>query len=166
MALSESAVEELLAALAVGEGTDLVRELAGWALQELIELEAVEAIGADRWERSAGSAHASQWVSAAGVVDQGGGSAGGDPEVSQGFVLPGDSRTPTAHRPGLVRGGDGGLRQRREHTRSVDDLVVAMGIDTGISKSEVSRICAGLDDTGCGVPGSHAGTCRVPVCLS
>jgi putative transposase len=31
-------------------------------------------------------------------------------------------------------------------TRAVDDLVAAMGIDTGISKSEVSRICAGLDE--------------------
>jgi putative transposase len=31
-------------------------------------------------------------------------------------------------------------------TRAVDDLVAALGIDTGISKSEVSRICAGLDE--------------------
>ena len=31
-------------------------------------------------------------------------------------------------------------------TRSVDDLVAAMGVDTGISKSEVSRICKGLDE--------------------
>jgi putative transposase len=30
-------------------------------------------------------------------------------------------------------------------TRKVDDLVIAMGADTGISKSEVSRICADLD---------------------
>ena len=30
-------------------------------------------------------------------------------------------------------------------TRKVDDLVKALGADTGISKSEVSRICAGLD---------------------
>jgi putative transposase len=30
-------------------------------------------------------------------------------------------------------------------TRSVDDLVAAMGVETGVSKSEVSRICAGLD---------------------
>jgi transposase-like protein len=30
-------------------------------------------------------------------------------------------------------------------TRKVDDLVKALGVDTGISKSEVSRICAGLD---------------------
>ena len=31
-------------------------------------------------------------------------------------------------------------------TRSVDDLVAALGIDSGISKSEVSRICGGLDE--------------------
>ena len=30
-------------------------------------------------------------------------------------------------------------------TRKVDDLVAAMGADTGISKSEVSRICTDLD---------------------
>ena len=31
-------------------------------------------------------------------------------------------------------------------TRKVDDLVEALGADTGISKSEVSRMCAGLDE--------------------
>jgi putative transposase len=31
-------------------------------------------------------------------------------------------------------------------TRKVDDLVSALGVDAGISKSEVSRICAGLDE--------------------
>ena len=31
-------------------------------------------------------------------------------------------------------------------TRAVDDLVEAMGVDAGISKSEVSRICAGLNE--------------------
>ena len=31
-------------------------------------------------------------------------------------------------------------------TRSVDDLVGALGADSGIKKSEVTRICAGLDD--------------------
>ena len=30
-------------------------------------------------------------------------------------------------------------------TRKVDDLVRALGADSGISKSEVSRICAALD---------------------
>jgi putative transposase len=31
-------------------------------------------------------------------------------------------------------------------TRAVDDLVVAMGATNGISKSEASRICQGLDE--------------------
>jgi transposase-like protein len=31
-------------------------------------------------------------------------------------------------------------------TPSVDDLVAALGVESGISKSEVSRICAGLDE--------------------
>jgi putative transposase len=31
-------------------------------------------------------------------------------------------------------------------TRKVDDLVAALGVESGISKSEVSRICAQLDD--------------------
>ena len=31
-------------------------------------------------------------------------------------------------------------------TRAVDDLGATMGVDTGISKSEVSRICTGLDE--------------------
>jgi putative transposase len=30
-------------------------------------------------------------------------------------------------------------------TRKVDDLVRALGVETGISKSEVSRICVELD---------------------
>ncbi len=36
MDLSDSALPELLDALRVGDGTDLVRELAQWALQQLI----------------------------------------------------------------------------------------------------------------------------------
>ena len=54
MALNESAVEDLLDALRAGEGTDLIREIAGWVLNELIEAEAVEAIGARRYERTPG----------------------------------------------------------------------------------------------------------------
>ncbi len=54
MALDESAVSALLDALRVGEGTDLVRELAQWALQQLIEEEATEKIGAGRYERADG----------------------------------------------------------------------------------------------------------------
>ena len=31
-------------------------------------------------------------------------------------------------------------------TRKFDDLVTALGVDAGISKSEVSRICAAMDE--------------------
>ena len=44
-------------------------------------------------------------------------------------------------------------------TRAVDDLVAALGIDSGISKSEVSRICAGLDEP---VTRSAPGRCITP----
>jgi Transposase, Mutator family len=46
-------------------------------------------------------------------------------------------------------------------TRKVDDLVKALGADTGISKAEVSRICADLDDGG--VPRPVAGRAAVPL---
>ena len=36
---------------------------------------------------------------------------------------------------------------RQRFTTAVDDLVAALGVDSGISKSEVSGICAGLDET-------------------
>jgi len=41
-------------------------------------------------------------------------------------------------------------------TREVDDLVKALGADSGIAKSEVSRICAELGRSG-GVPGPQPG---------
>ena len=45
-ALDESAGSDLLDALTTGAGTDLVRELAQWALQQLIEAGATAKIGA------------------------------------------------------------------------------------------------------------------------
>ena len=52
MTLSESAINEILAVINEGGGTDLVRQLAQFGIQELIEAEATEAIGAAAWERS------------------------------------------------------------------------------------------------------------------
>ncbi len=53
MALSQSALSELLEAFRTGEGVNLVRDAVQVALQELIELEASGVIGAERYERSA-----------------------------------------------------------------------------------------------------------------
>ena len=52
MALSESALSELLDAFRAGDGVDLIRESVRLVVQELIEVEAAEVIGAERYERS------------------------------------------------------------------------------------------------------------------
>lgn len=52
MALSQSAVSELLEAFRTGEGVDLIRESVRMVMQELIEAEATERIGAARYERT------------------------------------------------------------------------------------------------------------------
>ena len=52
MALSQSVVSELLDAFRAGEGVDLIRDAVTMVLQELIEVEATEQIGAGRYERS------------------------------------------------------------------------------------------------------------------
>jgi putative transposase len=52
MALPQSALSELLEAFRAGGGVDLVRDAVRLVLQELIELEASERIGAAWYERS------------------------------------------------------------------------------------------------------------------
>jgi len=145
MALDESAVEELFDAIRVGEGTDLIRELARWVVQELIEAEATEAIGADRWERTGErvthrNGHRSRvWSTKAGDLEL------GIPKFRTGSffgeILEPRRRIDQALYAVVMEAYVNGIS-----TRSVDDLVAAMGIDTGISKSEVSRICAGPDE--------------------
>ena len=52
MALSQSVASELLEAFRAGEGVDLIRESVRLVVQELIETEASERIGAGRYERT------------------------------------------------------------------------------------------------------------------
>ena len=52
MALSQSVASELLEAFRAGEGVDLIRESVRLVMQELIETEASERIGAGRYKRS------------------------------------------------------------------------------------------------------------------
>src|ERR671932_65346 len=51
-------------------------------------------------------------------------------------------------------------------TRKVDDLVRALGADTGISKSEVSRICADLDAEVCAFAERSLADQPFPTCSS
>lgn len=50
MALSQSALSELLEAFQSGEGVSLIQDAVRVALQELIEAEATSVIGAGRYE--------------------------------------------------------------------------------------------------------------------
>jgi transposase-like protein len=52
MALTQSALSELLEAFRAGDGVDLIRDAVRVALQELIEIEATERIGAAPYERT------------------------------------------------------------------------------------------------------------------
>lgn len=54
MALSKSALNDLLTAIRAGGDIDVIRSGMQLVLQELIELEAAGAIGAARYERAAG----------------------------------------------------------------------------------------------------------------
>jgi transposase-like protein len=137
MALPQSALSELLEAFRAGDGVDLIRESVRVALQELIEAEATERIGAAPYERTESQ-----------VTERNG------------------------HRTGSLstKAGDVDLRILKlwkgsffpvilEPRRRIDQAlyavvmeayvhgVSAMGVDASISKSEVSRICAGLDET-------------------
>ena len=52
MALSQSALSELLDAFRTGDGVDMIRESVRTVLQELVEFEAAGVIGAERYERT------------------------------------------------------------------------------------------------------------------
>ena len=145
MTLSESAINEIMFALDNGNGADLVRQLAQLGMQDLIEVEATEKIGAEKWERTIDriahrNGHRSRTLS----------TPAGDlqlqiPKFDRGSffpeVLSPRRRIDQAMYAVVIEAYVNGVS-----TRSVDKLVAALGVDTGISKSEVSRICAALDE--------------------
>lgn len=145
MALNDSVLSELLDALKVGEGDDPVRELAQWAIQQLIEAEASERIGAARYERSDTRVTERNGHRPRVLSTKAGDMTLAIPKLRQGSFLPAilepRRRIDQALYAVIMEAYVHGIS-----TRSVDDLVAAMGIGTGISKSTVSRICAELDE--------------------
>ncbi|WP_121259010.1 IS256 family transposase [Nocardioides ferulae] len=145
MALSQSALSELLDAFRTGDGVDLIRDSVRVALQELIELEATERIGAAPYERTEDrvterNGHRPRMLTTkAGDVEL------RIPKLRKGsffpIILEPRRRIDQALYAVVMEAYVHGVS-----TRSVDDLVEAMG-GSGVSKSEVSRICAGLDET-------------------
>lgn len=144
MALDQSDLSELLAALRTGDSVDLVRDLVRLVVQELVEAEATQVIGAGRYERSEARVTERNGRRAKTLSTKAGDIEVGIPKLRRGSFFPSimeprrriDQALYAVVMEAYVKGVS---------TRSVDDLVAALGVSSGISRSEVSRICAQLD---------------------
>jgi putative transposase len=145
MALSQSALLEVLDALKASDSTDVIRNALQVMLQQLIDAEATAFIGAEPHQRTEeritqrNGTRAKTLTTAAGDVDL------SITKLRQGAFFPSllerrrriDQALFAVIMEAYVTGTS---------VRKVDNLVQALGADTGISKSEVSRICADLDE--------------------
>lgn len=140
----ESDLSDLLDALRAGEMTDTIRTSLEWIVQELIEAEATAKIGAGPFERSdertaQRNGHRPRlWSTKAGDLEL------KIPKLRTGSFFP----SLLERRRRIDRALYAVVMEAWVHgvsTRKVDDLVAALGVGAGISKSEVSRICAQLD---------------------
>src|SRR5581483_8608383 len=144
MALDQSALLEVLEALKAAEVDDRVRQAAETIYQALIEAELSSVIGAAPHQRAdtrtaQRNGHRPRTVT----------TTGGDlelriPKLRAGSFFP----SLLERRRRVDQSLFAVIMEAYLHgpsTRKVDDLVKALGADTGIAKSEVSRICADLD---------------------
>ena len=145
MALDQSGLLDLLAHLKPTDVTDRMGSATETLYQELIDAEGVSLIGAAPFDRSA-----ERTTQRNGTRPRTLTTAAGDlglriPKLRQGSFFPAllERRRRVDQQFYAV------VMEACLHgvlTRKVDDLVKALGADSGISKSEVSRICAGLDE--------------------
>lgn len=144
MALTDHDLSELLAALKAGDVNDTVRSSLEWILQQLIEAEVTAFIGAGPHERTETRSNQRNghrpklWSTIAGDL------ALEIPKLREGSFFP----SLLERRRRIDRALFAVVMEAYVHgvsTRKVDDLVKALGVASGISKSEVSRICAELD---------------------
>jgi transposase-like protein len=137
-------VSELLDAIRAGGDIDVIRRSVELVLQALIDAEAAEVIGAERYERSATR---TAWRN--GGRERLLSTKAGDvelriPKLRKGTFFP----SILERRRRIDRALFAVVMEAYVHgvsTRKVDDLVAALGAASGISRSEVSRICTELD---------------------
>jgi transposase-like protein len=145
MAVDQSALLELLGALKDTEVGDRIRAATEHLYQELIDAEATAVIGAGPWQRTAertaqrNGTRPRTLTTTAGDLDL------RIPKLRTGSFFP----SLLERRRRVDQALFAVVMEAYLHgvsTRKVDDLVKALGADTGISRSEVSRICTGLDE--------------------
>jgi putative transposase len=143
MTLDQSALLEILEMMRSADDGELMRRLLGTMMQALVDAEATEFIGAEPHQRTE-----DRTTQRNGTRDKIVTTAAGDltvkiPKVRTGSFFPAllspRRRIDVALHAVVMQAYVEGVSTRR-----VDDLVVAMG-GTGISRSQVSRICAQLD---------------------
>ncbi|WP_189136084.1 IS256 family transposase [Wenjunlia tyrosinilytica] len=145
MALSQSELMRLLESQRRADGVEAIRVVCERILQELIEAEATDVIGAAPREHAETrttwrNGHRERLLTTqAGDLDL------KIPKVRSGSFFP----SLLERRRRIDRALFAVVMEAYVHgvsTRSVDDLVKALGADSGISKSEVSRICGEVDE--------------------
>ena len=145
MALDQSALLDLLAQLKLTDVTDRIRIATEKLYQELIDAEASAFIGAAPFERTTERSTHRNGTRPRTLTTTAGDLELSIPKLRQGTFFPAllerRRRVDQALFAVVMEAYLHGVS-----TRKVDDLVKALGADTGISKSEVSRICAGLDE--------------------
>ena len=146
MALDNAALLDLLEAMQAGGVEDRIRTAAQTIYQALIDAELTAFIGAGPWERSEERSAQRNGYRPRTLT-----TTAGDLELRIGKLRSGPSFFPCLleRRRRVDQALFAVVMEAYLHgvsTRKVDDLVKALGADTGISKSEVSRICAELDE--------------------
>jgi len=122
----------------------LIRKGVELVLQALIETEATEVVGAQRYERSDERTNQRNGSRDRLLTTKAGDVGLKIPKLRRGSFFP----SILERRRRIDRALFAVVTEAYVHgvsTRKVDDLVAALGATAGISKSEVSRICAGLD---------------------
>jgi putative transposase len=136
--------EEVVGYLLEGDGVDFVRESLTWVVQQLMEAEVSEVIGAAHGERAPqerltyrNGYRPRSWQTRAGEIEL------AIPKLRRGSYFPSFLEPRRRSEQALVS-----VVQEAYvagvSTRKVDQVVESLGLR--ISKSEVSRICAGLDE--------------------
>jgi hypothetical protein len=136
--------EQVVGYLLEGDGLDFLRESFSWVVQQLMEAEVSELVGAERGERAPqerlthrNGYWARAWATRAGEIEF------AIPKLRRGSYFPSFLEPRRRSEQALVS-----VVQEAYvagvSTRKVDQVVESLGLR--ISKSDVSRICAGLDE--------------------